>query len=125
MDRDGYQFFLIITTGLRVAQVHVLFDLPPQFGILSCPLAYVEWFTPLGIPDHITGMYIVRRSMRRHEPNTEVILVDRLVRGCHLMGKAGRIIDRAWTSENILAKATNFWVNNYINADMFMITRNF
>jgi hypothetical protein len=39
------------------------------------------------------------------------------------MGKAGRVMDRAWTSENVMQKATNFWVNNYINHDMFTITR--
>lgn len=111
-----------MSTGLRVAQVRALFDLPPQFGVIASPLAYVEWFTPLGVPDHVTGMYVVRRSTRRREPNTELVMVDRLVRGCHLIGKAGRVMDRTWTSENVLQKATNFWVNNYINHDMFMIT---
>ena len=114
-----------ISTGLRVAQVHVIFDLPPQFGIISSPLAYIEWFTPLGVPDPITGMHVVRRSTRRCEPNTELVTVDRLIRGCHLIGKAGRVMDRAWTNENVLQKAMNFWVNNYINQDMFMITRNY
>jgi hypothetical protein len=114
-----------ISTGLRVAQVRILFDLPPQFGVISSPLAYVEWFTPLGVPDDITGMYVVRRSTRRREANSEVVTVDRFVRGCHLMGKAGRNMDRAWTSENVLQKATHFWVNNYITHDMFMITRNY
>ena len=33
--------------GLCVAQVHVLFNLPPHFSQLSQPLTYVEWFTPL------------------------------------------------------------------------------
>ena len=114
-----------ISPGLRVAQVHVLFNLPPQFSIISSPLAYVEWFTPLGIPDQITGMHVVRRSTRRREANSEVVTVDRLIRGCHLIGKAGRVMDRAWTTENVLQKATNFWVNNYISRDMFMITRNY
>ena len=41
------------------------------------------------------------------------------------MAKTGRVMDRSWTSDNVLQKATNFWVNNYINADMFVITRNY
>ncbi|TFK62068.1 hypothetical protein BDN72DRAFT_730315, partial [Pluteus cervinus] len=51
---------------LRLAQVRVIFDLPPRFGTFSHPLAYVEWFTPFGQPDPVTGMYEVRRSTRRH-----------------------------------------------------------
>ncbi|KAF8804478.1 hypothetical protein BYT27DRAFT_7258947 [Phlegmacium glaucopus] len=111
--------------GLRVAQVHVIFDLPPQFGVHTCPLAYIKWFTPLGMPDRVTGMYVVRRSTRHHHPNAEIVSVDRFVRGCHLMGKVGRVLDRTWTTDNILQKATSFWVNSYINADMFIMTRDF
>ncbi|KIJ09146.1 hypothetical protein PAXINDRAFT_42531, partial [Paxillus involutus ATCC 200175] len=48
--------------GLHVAQVHVIFKLPLQFGQYSCPLAYVEWFTPLQGLDLIVGMYQVSRS---------------------------------------------------------------
>jgi urease alpha subunit len=70
-------------------------------------------------------MHVIRRSTRRREPNAELILVDRLVRGCNLMGKAGRVMDRAWTTGNVMEKATNFWVNDYINLDMFTITRYF
>ncbi|KAJ7321717.1 hypothetical protein DFH08DRAFT_818578 [Mycena albidolilacea] len=29
------------------AQIHVIFRLPPQFGIFPHPLAYIKWFTPL------------------------------------------------------------------------------
>ena len=115
----------MILTGLRVAQIHLFFNLPPQFGIIACPLAYIEWFTPLGVPDNVTGLFVVRRSTRRRQPNTEIISVDRLVRGCHLMAKTGRVMDRSWTSDNVLQRATNFWVNSYINADMFVITRNY
>ena len=81
--------------------------------------------TPLGVPDHITGMYVVQRSTRRWEPNTELVTLDRFVWGCHLIGKASRFMDHTWTSENVLQKAMNFWVNNYINHDMFTITRNY
>lgn len=91
----------------------------------ACPLAYIEWFTPLGVPDHVTGMYVVRRSTRHRHPNAEIVSVDRFVRGCHLMGRAGRVLDRTWTTDNVLQKATSFWVNSHINPDMFVITRDF
>ncbi|KAF8238054.1 hypothetical protein L208DRAFT_1244211, partial [Tricholoma matsutake] len=59
--------------GLHIAQVCVLFNLPCHFGQLSQPLAYVEWFTPLGNPDPITGMYLIKRSMCTHHRNTDTM----------------------------------------------------
>lgn len=109
--------------GLRVARVRVIFDLPPQFGRLPHPLAYIEWFTALGHPDPVTGMYSVRHSTRHRRPNAEIISVDRIVRSAHLMGKSGRQLNRNWTTSNVLEKAEVFWVNPYINIDMFIATR--
>ncbi|KIJ93033.1 hypothetical protein K443DRAFT_68963, partial [Laccaria amethystina LaAM-08-1] len=50
--------------GLRAAQVRTIFTLPPQFGSYPHPLAYIEWFTPLGQPEARTGMHVVSRSTR-------------------------------------------------------------
>ncbi|KAF9562395.1 hypothetical protein CPC08DRAFT_591998, partial [Agrocybe pediades] len=50
--------------GLRAAQIRVIFKLPPQFGFYAHPLAYIEWFTPLGVPDRVTGLHSVTRSTR-------------------------------------------------------------
>ncbi|OJT07287.1 hypothetical protein TRAPUB_1855, partial [Trametes pubescens] len=48
-----------ITLGLRVAHVRVIFNLPPMYDsralAITGPLAYVEWFTPFQVVDHITG----------------------------------------------------------------------
>ncbi|KAJ7732884.1 hypothetical protein B0H16DRAFT_1252689, partial [Mycena metata] len=53
-------------TGLRPAQIRVIFNLPPQFGTYTHPLAYIEWFTPLNRPDPTTGMFTTHRSTRAH-----------------------------------------------------------
>src|ERR1700733_9757889 len=113
----------IVITGLRVARVRAIFNLPPQFGQLPHPLAYVEWFTALGQLDRVTGMYSIRHSTCHHRPNAEIIAVDRIVPSAHLMGKSGREINCNWTTSNILQKAEVFWVNPYINTDMFVVTR--
>jgi hypothetical protein len=60
-------FFNCLLLGLRVAQVHLFFDLPSHFGPFPHPLAYIEWFTPLGRPDASTGLYSISRSTR-HNP---------------------------------------------------------
>lgn len=78
--------------GLRVAQVHAIFQLPSEYPIqVDQPLAYVEWFTPLRKPDAITGYHHLTRSTRRKAgidgPYAEVITVDRLVRNAMLIPK--------------------------------------
>ncbi|KAF9557788.1 hypothetical protein CPC08DRAFT_594491, partial [Agrocybe pediades] len=50
--------------GLHVAQIRAIFNLPPQFGSYAHPLAYIEWFTPLGVPDRVTGLHSITRSTR-------------------------------------------------------------
>ncbi|KAI0276872.1 hypothetical protein BGY98DRAFT_888909, partial [Russula aff. rugulosa BPL654] len=50
--------------GLRAAQIHVIFTLPPQYGTFSHPLAYIEWFRPFTTIDENIGMYKVVRSTR-------------------------------------------------------------
>ncbi|KAF8868642.1 hypothetical protein BD779DRAFT_1614940 [Infundibulicybe gibba] len=105
--------------GLRVAQVRVIFLLPPYFGAYPHPLAYVEWFTSLGAPDPQTGMYVINRFTRQHQPNGAVISTARIVRSCHLMGQFGNAIAKGWTTDNVLERAKNFYLNPYIHVDMF------
>ncbi|KAF7328115.1 hypothetical protein MVEN_02568400 [Mycena venus] len=105
--------------GLRPAQIRVIFKLPPQFGIYTHPLAYIEWFTPLNNPDPITGMFTTRRSTRLRRRSAAVISVEHIVRSCHLMAKCGATIDRKWTSSNVLEEAAVFYVNPYILVDTF------
>ncbi|KAJ7748280.1 hypothetical protein DFH07DRAFT_703727, partial [Mycena maculata] len=50
-------------TGLRPAQIRVIFKLCLQFGSYPHPLAYMEWFMPLnGRPDPVSGMFTINRS---------------------------------------------------------------
>ena len=86
---------------------------------LSGPLAYVEWFTPLGLPDSTTGMHVVKRSTCHHKQNSEIISIDDIVCGCHLMAKCGTQVDKSSTTDDVLEKATQFYLNPYIDVDTF------
>lgn len=97
----------------------MIFKLPQQFGVYPHPLAYVEWFTRLRDPDPTTGMYHITRSTRNHRPNAEVVSIDRITRGCHLIPKAGSLIDRRWTKDNCLELGKYFMVSRYISLDTF------
>jgi hypothetical protein len=107
--------------GLQVAQVRVIFDLPPHFGIFPHPLAYIEWFTPLGRPDASTGIYSITRSTRQTRRNSAIVSVDNILRGCHLIARYPREVPSSWTSENILEQPIQFLFNPYINVDTFTL----
>ncbi|KAJ7462850.1 hypothetical protein FB451DRAFT_1494885 [Mycena latifolia] len=78
--------FALIRTGLRVAQVKVIFKLPSHYPVKSSvPLAYIEWFTPLRTPDPLDGYYHLTRSTRQHGPYAEIITADRIVRSAMLI----------------------------------------
>ncbi|KAG1882314.1 hypothetical protein F4604DRAFT_1577178, partial [Suillus subluteus] len=47
---------------LEVAQVHVIFTLPRQFGTYSQVLAYIKWFTPFRELDPSSGLHQVSHS---------------------------------------------------------------
>lgn len=108
--------------GLRVAQVRLIFDLPPHFGTVPHPLAYVEWFTPLGRPDASTGLHSITRSTRHTRRNSIIVSVDSILRGCHLMARFPRDVPSTWTADNILEQGSiQYLFNPYINVDTFTL----
>jgi hypothetical protein len=74
--------------GLRVAHVKVLFQLPAVYGLHTAqPFAYVEWYTPFGVPDLVTGLFTIRRLTRNNHVHGEIIGVDRIVCNYRLYGR--------------------------------------
>ena len=107
-----------------VAQVRLIFNLPPQFGPFPHPLTYIEWFTKLGSPDPNTGLHSVTRSTRQGKRNAEVVSVDRIVRACHLIPRFGHAVSSTWTTDNVLElNSLHYFVNPYINVDTFTVLK--
>ncbi|KAF8193195.1 hypothetical protein K438DRAFT_1589717 [Mycena galopus ATCC 62051] len=110
--------------GLRVAHVKVLFQLPPVYRLhTDHPLAYIEWYTPFGVPDPITGLFTVRRSTRNNHVYGEIIGVDRIVGNCHLLPKYGRTKDPAWTTDNVVQRCAAFFPSPYSDTHSFCLFR--
>ena len=86
-DINLFFLYFLQCVGLRVAQVQLLFNLPPQFSPFPHPLAYIECFTKLGPPDPTTGLHSITCSTRQGKRNTEVVSVDRIVQVCHLISR--------------------------------------
>jgi hypothetical protein len=111
-----------VLLGLRVAQIRLIFDLPQHFGTFPHPLAYIEWFTPLGTPDASTGLHLITRSTRHTRRNSAVVSVDRVLRGCHLMARYPRVVPSTWSADNILEQGSlQYLFNPYINVDTFTL----
>ncbi|KAI6023694.1 hypothetical protein PISMIDRAFT_54417, partial [Pisolithus microcarpus 441] len=51
-------------SGVQVAQVQLIFDLPDHLRSYPHPLAYVKWFTALQQHDPVSGLYIITCSTR-------------------------------------------------------------
>ena len=65
------------------------------------------------------GMHIVKQSTRLHKHKAEIISINDVVSGCHLMAKCGMQIDQSYTTDDVLEKATTFYLNPYIDVDTF------
>ncbi|KAI9448953.1 hypothetical protein F5148DRAFT_1278035 [Russula earlei] len=89
--RSGSKFDTILVTesgnrpqtskgfqGLRLARIHVIFELPKHLGAFPHPLAYIHWFRPFTNVDPTTHMHQVVLSTRNHMPYLEVISVKQI-----------------------------------------------
>ncbi|KAH9912506.1 uncharacterized protein BXZ73DRAFT_56193 [Epithele typhae] len=121
--------------GYRVAQVRVLFALPPEVERLctdesaSSHFAYVELFTPFTRePELGSKLYTVARSLQRQQPRVAIIplgrifptVVIRQVHPCHLMPKCGAHINRTWTSTDIVENCDVMYLNSFSDHHMYL-----
>ncbi|KAI5983310.1 hypothetical protein EDC04DRAFT_2874145 [Pisolithus marmoratus] len=97
----------------------VIFKLPDYLGEHPHPLVYVEWLTALCHKDPVSSLYVVNRSMCHHCPNVLIISADHIVQLCHLQAQCGKYISADLSSYSVLEQAMHFYVNSYIDLDMF------
>jgi hypothetical protein len=108
---------------LSVAQVRVIFQLPPEYGSFDIPLAYVEWYTPLKSYIPSLGMYQISRSFRSRYRRASIIPVNQIVQSCHLIPKFGAKIGRTWNTENVLDSADTYYLNPDLRLHDFVLFR--
>jgi hypothetical protein len=110
--------------GLTIGEVHVIFKLAGEYAALSeSPLAYVEWFTPLGVRDKDIGMYSISRSTRHHRRRASIIPINQIQRTCHLIPVFGSCMNRTWNRYNVARRSQRFFVNPYLRHSDFVIFR--
>ena len=110
---------------IRVAQIRVVFQFPKSavssIFLSSRPpppvdLAYVEWFSPLSMPDVNHGMYRVSRSYRNNRRLASVIPLSEVCRSVHLFPVFSPV--EQWQSQTVLDECRNFYVNPFLDRHM-------
>ncbi|EMD31151.1 hypothetical protein CERSUDRAFT_100702 [Gelatoporia subvermispora B] len=100
--------------GLLAARVKLFFSF--KHVQQEWPCALVEWFSPVGTePDQETGMWIVEPDLNNDGiPICDIIHVESILRGAHLIGVAGRdFIPRNLRHYESLDAFQSFYVNKY------------
>ncbi|KAJ2991509.1 hypothetical protein NUW54_g8175 [Trametes sanguinea] len=104
--------------GYRVAQVRVIFTLPPSLQRLVVGplrdqphLAYVELFTPFTSPDPHSRLYKIGRAYSQRMRKAMIVPVAHIFRSCHLIPVFGSRAERSWTSDDVLETCDTFYLN--------------
>ena len=108
--------------GLRIAQVHVVFQLPNKIVPQVFPsqdatppthLAYVKWFSPIPTtPDSNSLLYKVSRLVQNGRRVASVISVDSILSSVHLLPRFGEDTP-AWNTFSVLELCHSFYINPF------------
>ncbi|KAJ3792701.1 hypothetical protein GGU11DRAFT_818959 [Lentinula aff. detonsa] len=126
---DSSSVPLDISQDTRVAQVRIVFTLPPKAAdTLFCDvptqdqphfLAYIEWFTPFLERDANHGLHKVSRSNVEGGRLASVVDIDRFLRSVHLLPRFGPVANREWRSSSVLDDCPSFLVNSDSDRHMY------
>jgi hypothetical protein len=111
---------LTLISGLHVARVKALFDLPQHLrGLSSIPtrLAYIEWYTPFGPCDPVVGLRAVKPAWSSHERRvrkSDIIPIDAIVQAAHLQPDFRASAMRRWNADRVLDECDRFWFNTWV-----------
>ncbi|KAJ6533473.1 hypothetical protein B0H19DRAFT_1213945 [Mycena capillaripes] len=102
--------------GYRVGRVRVVFKLSRKTSDYLFPglrppghLAYVEWFS--AFPRWPEPNHLMYKISRLEDRVASIIPVENIRRSIHLFPQFGPVVPREWTSQNVLDKATKFYVS--------------
>ena len=119
---------VLVKNGNRfhVAQIQVVFQLPKSalssIFLSSHPappvdLAYVEWFSPLSMPDKCHGMYQISRSYRNNHRLASIMPLAEVCRSVHLFPIFGPV--EQWQGQTMLEECQNFYINAFLDRHMY------
>ncbi|KAJ6497170.1 hypothetical protein C8R47DRAFT_972715 [Mycena vitilis] len=114
--------------GYRVGRVRVVFKLlrtTSDFLFPGAPapghLAYVEWFT--AFPRRPEPNHLMYKISRPEERVASIIPVENIRRSIHLFPQFGPLVPREWTSQNVLDRATKFYVSPWSDRHAYITVK--
>ena len=103
----------------------VLFFFSFNYAGDNFPVALLWWYTlsdDSGCRDRATGMWLIEREYRNGGPHLAVVSVGAIFRAVHLLPFFGRErVKRGITHDNSLDKYGMFYVNRYVDHQVFEI----
>ncbi|KAJ7939434.1 hypothetical protein B0H13DRAFT_2648517 [Mycena leptocephala] len=102
-----------VMNGLVIGRAMLFFSF--VFGQKEYQCALVHWIVPVGdTPDPDTGMWVVEPEFVAGSPALEVIEVDAIARGCHLIGVYGTFaLPEDFHFSSSLDAFNTYFVNQY------------
>lgn len=104
-------------SGLLVGRVFMFFHFVHKSQMYECAL--IHWYSTVGdTPCDETGLWMVSPDFDREgSPNLEVIHIDCLYRGAHLIGVTGdlRLPTKDFSASDSLDAFRSFYINKYID----------
>lgn len=89
-DEDSEENSVSFMHGMLVARVFLFFSFYDPKLCEELPCALVNWFIPVTEdPDSSTGMWVLKSEVSGGRPTLEVIHLDTIVRGAHLLPQYG------------------------------------
>ena len=106
-----------VMRGMLVARVLLFFSYcDPRLG-QEVPCALVNWFVPASdTPHSATGMWVVSPEVQRGMPTLEVIHLDTIVRGAHLLPQYGTgFLPENFSYQDALDAFKSYLVNHFVD----------
>lgn len=103
--------------GMLVARVLMFFSYYDSYLDSTIPCALVNWFIPnTEEPDDITGMWVVHPEYEDNKRTIEVIHIDSIARGAHLLPVYGSgFLPEDFQFTVALDSFKSYYVNHYID----------
>ncbi|KAI9438486.1 hypothetical protein H4582DRAFT_2111402 [Lactarius indigo] len=113
---------------IHVAQICIMFQLP-RSGLSSIflsshpapptDIAYVEWFSPLSMPNESHGMYQISRSYQNNCHLASIIPLAEVCRSVQLFPAFGPVAPWQWQGPTVLEECHTFYINSFLNRHLY------
>ena len=109
--------------GMLIARILLFFSYYDQVLSETIPCALVNWFLPRGC-DGVTGLYQVEPERIAGQKPVQVIHLETIARGCHLLPVFGNgFLDKEFSFVDALDAFKRYYINKTIDHHVHRLLR--